>query len=94
MMPQSSQVYWTDFIIKKTAHLIEYAILGLLNYRAFRGSGVVKKKALYFAFAISILYAASDELHQYFVPGRESRVRDVIIDAVGCCISLVYIKLR
>lgn len=35
------------------------------------------------AAVLCVLYAASDELHQYFVPGRAALVGDVVIDALG-----------
>ena len=68
--------YWTDFVVKKIAHIIEYAILSILSYGAFNKS---KIKALIFV----LLYGISDEIHQSFVPGREPRIRDVIIDLLG-----------
>lgn len=64
-----------DFFLKKTAHFIEYAILGILSYRATRSIRI--------SILFSILYAASDEFHQSFIPGREPSIRDVIIDSVG-----------
>ena len=67
--------YAIDFVFKKIAHFIEYAILSVLIYRA--------TKNLKLSIILSILYAISDEFHQSFVPGREPRVRDVIIDSVG-----------
>lgn len=79
----TSQFYWRDFIVKKTAHLIEYAVLALLLYRALAGSGMEKKRAGVWAVIISLVYAISDEWHQSFVPGREPKVRDVVIDGLG-----------
>ena len=46
------------------------------------------------SFGISVLYAASDELHQYFVPGRHASVLDVLLDSVGVlCGVLVMLGL-
>lgn len=73
--PDIGPTYWTNFAAKKFAHLVEYAILAVLSYRAFRSW----KTALFF----TALYGASDEFHQSFVPGREPRVRDVLIDILG-----------
>jgi len=78
--------YAVDFFFKKSAHFIEYGILSILIYRA--------TKNLKLSIILSILYAASDEFHQSFVPGREPRVRDVIIDAVGSVTGvLIWNKL-
>ena len=76
-----------DTILRKGAHLTEYAILGGLLYRAFG------RKAL--AFAVGIAYAATDELHQYFVHGRHASPVDVAIDAVGVAVGmLLWLRLR
>lgn len=78
---ETSKVFAIDFIIKKTAHLLEYAILYFLFYRATTGKIVT-------SFVLAILYAATDEFHQSFVPGRTSRINDVIgFDLVGISIS-------
>lgn len=80
-----------DFFVKKSAHIIEYAILYLLLFRAI-GTVVVPRKALIMSAIIAVLYAISDEYHQTFVPLREGTVRDVIIDSIG--IFLMYLFLR
>lgn len=82
--PKTSEFYWQDFLTKKTAHLIEYAILFILAYRGFKNSTVLsRQKIVLLAFLLVILYAASDEYHQTFIFGREGRVRDVVIDFAG-----------
>ena len=47
--------------------------------------------------AICFLYAVSDEIHQYFVPGRACRLFDVLIDTSGsaffCLVYYVYTKI-
>lgn len=42
-----------------------------------------------YALTAGILYAASDELHQYFVPGRACQLRDVVIDGLGVLIGVL-----
>jgi VanZ family protein len=80
-----------DFFVKKGAHITEYAILYLLLFRAFH-TVMDTRKALIVSAIIGVLYAVSDEYHQTFVPLREGRVRDVIIDSIG--IFLMYLFLR
>lgn len=73
-----------DFILRKVAHVVEYSILTLLLYRAFKGSctmGILY--SFVYPASISFLYAVSDEFHQSFVPGRSAAVRDVLIDSIG-----------
>jgi VanZ family protein len=76
-----------DTVLRKGAHLTEYAILGALLYRA------LGREAL--ALAIGIAYAATDELHQHFVRGRHASPIDVGIDAVGVALGmLVWLRVR
>ena len=76
-----------DTILRKGAHLTEYAVLGGLLYRALGREPL--------ALAVGIAYAATDELHQYFVRGRHASPVDVAIDAVGVAIGmLVWLRLR
>ena len=80
-----SPEYVWNFLFFKMLHLIEYAVLFLLNARAVnRGRTNADRTNRYvWAFALTILYAVTDEFHQRFVPSREGRLRDVIIDAIG-----------
>ncbi len=64
-----------DLALRKLAHATEYAVLGALLVRATGRAGL--------AMAVGALYAASDELHQTFVPGRMGAPLDVVIDVVG-----------
>jgi VanZ family protein len=76
-----------DTVLRKGAHITEYAILGALLYRALRREQV--------ALAAGIAYAATDEFHQHFVRGRHGSPVDVAIDAVGVTLGmLVWLRLR
>ena len=76
-----------DTVLRKGAHIAEYAILGALIYRA------LGREAL--ALAVGIAYAATDEFHQHFVVGRHASPVDVAIDAVGLSLGmLVWLRLR
>lgn len=80
----TSAVDWQDFIIKKTAHFIEFFILSWLIFYSLRHTtGWSQAKIAAAAFALAVIYAASDEFHQSFVPGRTPRIRDVLIDTCG-----------
>ncbi len=83
----STGLGWWDTVLRKGAHLTEYAILGVLLYRAFDRETP--------ALAAGIAYAASDELHQHFVRGRHASPVDVGIDAVGVALGmLVWLRMR
>lgn len=77
-----------DFLIKKTAHIIEYGVLASLIYRALINSNVLKSKAMFFAVLLAFLYGISDEFHQSFTPGREPTIRDILIDTTGASIFI------
>ena len=91
----------SEFFIRKLAHFSEYAALGLsliLPLCAFY-SGSFKKKTLFLtSWIICIAYAASDELHQFFSPGRSPQIRDVVIDSFGALagilLGLLLIRIR
>ncbi len=72
-------------IIRKLAHIIEYLILGFLLFRAFRGRSDVRWNWRWFFLTsiVVLLWAASDEFHQSFVPTRTASIVDVGIDIVG-----------
>lgn len=86
-------------IIRKLAHFTEYAALGFflaLHFYELRSRLGLNLKYVW-AEIIGILYAVSDELHQFFVPGRGPGVADVLIDSAGAlagiAIMLCLIKL-
>jgi VanZ family protein len=75
-----------DYVLRKGAHMTEYAILAVLLVRA-TGSCV-------WAFAVAVAYAGSDEFHQTFVRGRHGSPIDVGIDAVGALIGLTVLRSK
>jgi VanZ family protein len=90
--PRVSEVHWQDFIVKKLAHFVEYAVFAVLLFRAIKGSGVGSKKALISALFFSVFYGITDEFHQSFTPGREPTVRDALIDATGSLVALLVVR--
>ena len=83
----------TVLFIRKCAHVTEYAVLALLVWwalrRPVRGDPRPWRWAhAGYALLCTTLYAASDEIHQLFVPSREGRFEDVVIDAAGAALGL------
>lgn len=96
----NSQDATLTLLVRKAGHFIEYVILtmflmnALIRTQSYRNAGKVDyKKAATAAFAIAVLYAISDEVHQGFVPGRWMRASDVAIDAASS-FSAVLIYMR
>ena len=77
--------------LRKWAHVWLYCLLGVTAGLAacgflYPGAGQPTKRLLSCAgaaLAVCLLYAAGDELHQYFVPGRVCLASDVLVDALG-----------
>ena len=78
-----------DVPIRKTAHFIEYFILGVLVFLTLREFG---NKNIYYAILICFLYACSDEVHQIFVPGRDGNFVDVMLDTIGSTTSILLLN--
>lgn len=74
-------------VLRKCAHFILYAALMFLTYNAFFQARGRERLSPYLPYAVSVLYAVSDEIHQYFVPGRACRLYDVGVDALGCVVG-------
>lgn len=90
-----AQFSWGDFILKKTAHVSEYALLYFLVWRAGSHEGRnVGVKVFVISFIVSFIYALTDEWHQTLTPGREGTMRDVGFDTLGLLLSLSWLKGR
>ena len=80
---KSAEIYWKDFIVKKTVHFIEYGILATLIYRLLINNGFSKSRAMFLSVTLVFISGVVDEFRQSFTPGREPRLRYVIIDSTG-----------
>ncbi|MSU58803.1 MAG: VanZ family protein [Pedosphaera sp.] len=82
------------FYVRKCAHLTEYAIFALLVWRAvrkpFRGdTRPWSWRHAAIAVGAAALFAASDEIHQSYVPHREGKFFDVVIDTCGAALGIL-----
>lgn len=87
---QTSIINEVTHIVRKTAHFSEYFILGALSFLAavtFNRFNIFLRYAA--AFVFCVLYSVTDEIHQYFVPGRACRVFDIFIDSMGALVAII-----
>ncbi|MBR5507134.1 MAG: VanZ family protein [Clostridia bacterium] len=80
--PSESLVGTIETVIRKMCHFSEYALLSFLSFKMLVSYGLNRKNTLY-AVLIAVVYAVSDEIHQYFIPGRACRLFDIFLDSLG-----------
>lgn len=85
---QMEFVVQVDHVVRKTAHFIEYAILGLLLITSI-GLEKSGRKVMLQSWMLGIGYAMTDEFHQRFVPGRSGQISDVILDSGGVLFGII-----
>ncbi|MBI5945308.1 MAG: VanZ family protein [Chloroflexi bacterium] len=74
-----------DSLVKKGGHFIGYGLLALSYLHALK----YDRKRIWLAWLLSVFYAATDEFHQSFVPGRNASIFDVLIfDNLGAVFAL------
>lgn len=80
-------------LLRKLAHMSEFALLGALWGAALvTGPGAGKGwRWVHSACGLCLLTAMVDETIQAFVPGRSSQVSDVWIDFGGACLGVLAI---
>jgi VanZ family protein len=79
-----------DILLKKGSHFFAYGLMAALSLRVTADF----KRPYRWAFLIAAVYAISDEWHQTFVPGRDGRLADVIIDHGGSLAALIMLRYR
>jgi VanZ family protein len=83
--------HWDEFF-KKGGHMLGYALLACAVYHALSNSKSGIKLQFILVLCIIALYAASDEFHQRFTPGRSPSFRDVGIDVTGGLIGIAVMR--
>lgn len=76
-----------DHAVRKSAHATEYALLGFLAAGMYSVYGKKGRRLYIMAAGTGFLYAASDEFHQLFVPGRSGQISDVLLDSCGAAVG-------
>lgn len=77
--------------IRKLAHFSEFALLGMLSYLNI--IEYTSKRTIGLSIILSFIYSITDEVHQYFVPGRYCSIIDIFIDACGAIVGIIFIHL-
>lgn len=84
-------IEWED----KIAHTLAYFIFGisLIMFLLSNTKSENRNKIAIFTIIIGAFYGFSDELHQYFIPGRDAEFLDWVADVVGISMSIIFIKI-
>lgn len=90
-----AQLETAHFIVRKLAHLTEYALLALLAARAFIGSSksFLSRRWFVAALALVVSVALVDEFNQSFNPARTGTIKDSLLDTVGGLTALAVLTL-
>lgn len=89
VIPSLAESQTAHLIVRKLAHMTEYAILcGLILNLEYQITNKVKFKQVVIAILGSFLYACTDEWHQTFISGRSGNMLDVGIDTLGAIIAI------
>ena len=80
----------TEFIVRKAAHMSEYALLTLTFIYGFYKNHYPIQKIMIYSLIGTFLYACSDEMHQLFIGGRAGQFTDVLIDTCGGCLTIIF----
>jgi VanZ family protein len=78
---------WLDFVLEKSAHTFEFAVLAALLSRALAARPPVRGRSFMVVVLLAWLYALSDEFHQRYVPGRSADWIDVLFDWSGTVVG-------
>lgn len=74
-----------DYFIKKGAHAVGYGLLALSYFHVLKWN----KRYYWLAWLAALLYSATDEFHQSFVPGRHASIFDIFMfDNIGAILAL------
>jgi VanZ family protein len=78
----------SDTIVHRAAHVLEFAVLGVLLLRALSKDKPITKREIIITLIMIVIYGASDEFHQRHTPGRSSEGLSVLFDVAGGLIGV------
>ena len=79
--------------MRKNAHFAAFFMLGTLTSVALHDGKRTRNTALWQALALCAAYAAGDEVHQLFIPGRGGQITDVLIDTAGSAFGIAVANM-
>lgn len=79
--------------VRKLAHFSIYTLLGINIILFFKTFLLMERKQCLFTLVICLIYAISDEIHQFFSDGRTPLVIDVCIDMFGSLLGVGFVEL-
>lgn len=88
----------SEFIIKlnkyirKFAHGFEFLVLALLIFLTLKYFNIKNMDCIIYTLFIVLLYAVIDEYRQLYIPGRNSSVRDIVIDFIGGIVGVIILQ--
>lgn len=82
-----------NVLIRKFAHITEFAVLGVLVYGFFFTFPISLSLRAALSFCLTAGYAVSDEIHQLFVEGRACQISDMVIDSLGALLAVYVMNL-
>lgn len=81
-------IIFPEELIRSVAHMLEFTGLSVLIFNAAYATWESRKTFL-IAFAGTVLYAITDEIHQIFVEGRAFQFTDILIDSTGALLGAI-----
>ncbi|NFE75438.1 acetobutylicum phosphotransbutyrylase [Clostridium botulinum] len=82
-----------NLLIRKCAHGFEFAILSILLFMSLNFFGLSKRNLIIYTLFIVLFSAVMDEFFQLFVPGRNSSVKDIVIDLIGGGVGVLIVTI-
>lgn len=77
--------------IRKFAHGFEFLVLALIVFSALKSFNIKNRECIIYTLFIVLLYAVIDEYRQLYIPGRNSSVRDIVIDFIGGIVGVIIL---
>lgn len=84
---KAAEAHTLNFLIRKLTHLSIFGLLAVCLTLSFT------KNPYYNAWILTTIYAATDEYHQSFMPGRTSSYYDVLLDSCGAIVAILIVRL-
>lgn len=86
-------VITTEKVIRKIAHYLIYLLGGILLMSYANIYNIANNKKMFYASVAGAIYAVTDEIHQYFIPGRACMWQDVWLDSLGVMTGVIMVCL-